>query len=424
MLQQKNNMLLSEKLRPSINKLDFLIGSAKKVWERDLLQWKNSHKFHFILWGPPGAGKTTLAKLLGEYCQIPFITLSAVRDGIKEIKAALTKYEVTPLIFIDEIHRLSKIQQDHLLPILEYSEAWIVGATTEAPTTELSAPILSRVRCIYVSALNENEILEGLQNGINYLKQNNSKIFDHNCPSFEERLTKQTLPKIAKMSGGDLRFSLNLLENIAYCQNEEEENSVFENSLKSFSEKNHYDFISAMIKSMRGSDPDAALFYAITALDKGEDPLFIIRRCIIFASEDVGNADPQALNLSMNAYKAIECVGMPEGRIILAQCVTYLASTFKSNKSYVAIEKVRHWRLLAEENGFSIQPPVELTLKGKDKYKYPHNFEKSFVETNYLPIAVSKIKKNEKSIAYLPSEYGAEYRLKLRLAELWDQNKK
>jgi putative ATPase len=426
-MNQKDNQsngLLAERLRPTLKEQNFLLGSARKIWERDLLQWKNSHKFHLILWGPPGSGKTTLAKLLGEASNLPFVTLSAVRDGVKEIRAAVTGHLVPPLVFIDEIHRLSRSQQDSLLPILEYSEAWIIGATTEAPTTELSAPILSRIRCIYVSPLNENEILEGLSHGLNFLKQNETKLFELKGNDFDKYLINHALPKIAKMSGGDLRFSLNLLENISHCNSEEEESEVYKNSLKSFSDKNHYDFISAMIKSMRGSDPDAALFYAITSLDKGEDPLFIIRRCIIFASEDIGNADPQALTLATSAYKAVECVGMPEGRIALAQCVTYLASTFKSNKSYIAIDKVRKWRMTAEEQGLSLQPPIELTIKGKDKYKYPHNFENSFVSTDYLPNAISKIKKQDKAPAYLPSDYGVELRLKSRLAELWGNNKK
>jgi putative ATPase len=414
-----SNILLAEKLRPTLKEQNYLLGSAKKIWERDLNQWRNKHKFHLILWGPPGSGKTTLAKLLGEACGLPFISLSAVRDGVKEIRAAVAGNALTPIVFIDEIHRLSRSQQDSLLPILEYSEAWVIGATTESPTTALSAPILSRIRCIYVSALKENEILEGLIHGFTFIKNIEKNILENKDQDYLKYIENECLPKIAKMSGGDLRFSLNLLENIIHCKNKEEENDVFNNSLKSFSDKNHYDYISAMIKSMRGSDPDAALFYAITSLDKGEDPLFIIRRCIIFASEDIGNADPQALILATSAYKAIEYVGMPEGRIPLAQCVTYLASTHKSNKAYKAIDKVRNWRMHAEENGLSIQPPVELTIKGKDKYKYPHNYENSFVIFDYLPESISNIKKKEKVAAYLPTDYGIESRFKFRLSELW-----
>ncbi|WP_186647022.1 AAA family ATPase [Fluviispira vulneris] len=418
---KKEKGLLSERLRPSLAKQNYLLGSAKKIWERDLQQWRNSHKFHIILWGPPGSGKTTLARMLGEDSGIPFVTLSAVRDGVKEIKNAVEKHPGA-LIFIDEIHRLSRNQQDILLPILEYSEAWIIGATTESPTTELSPPILSRVRSIYISPLNEQEISQGLLHGYDFLK-NNDNDFQNKFVD-EIKVKEQFIPKISQMSGGDLRFALNLFENIIYCNNEEEENDIFKNSLKAFTNKNHYDFISAMIKSMRGSDPDAALFYAITALDKGEDPIFIARRCVIFASEDVGNADPQALSLAVNAYKAIECVGMPEGRIPLAQVVTYLASTMKSNKAYLAIERVRKWRIQAEENGYSLQPPNEITIKGKNQYKYPHNFENSFVYFDYLPKEISRIKQKERVAAYLPSDYGTELRLKNRLAELWKKPSK
>jgi len=416
--------LLSERLRPTLKNQKFLFGSAKKIWDKDLTQWRNHHKFHFILWGPPGSGKTTLAKLLGETSSLPFISLSAVRDGVKEIRNAITNHLSTPIIFIDEIHRLSRSQQDILLPILEYSEAWVIGATTEPPTTELSAPILSRVRCIYVAPLTEQEILNGLIQGLSFIKTEEKNLNKLNDPNYFDYINNECLPKIAKMSGGDLRFSLNTLENILYCNNKEEENDVFNNSLKSFTNKNHYDYISAMIKSMRGSDPDASLFYAIIALDKGEDPLFILRRCIIFASEDIGNADPQALILAINCYKAVEYVGMPEGRIPLAQCITYLASTHKSNKAYLAIDKVRSWRILAEENGYSIQPPIEITIKGKENYKYPHNFENSFVMFDYLPKSISNLKKQEKNPAYLPTDYGIEGRLKLRLSELWKKIKK
>jgi putative ATPase len=412
--------LLPEKIRPSLQQLH-LLGSAKKIWERDFNHWLQGKPFHVILWGPPGCGKTTLAKLLGEASHLPFIMLSAVRDGVKEIRAAIANHNKPPLVFIDEIHRLNRTQQDALLPILEFTEAWIIGATTEPPNTELSAPILSRMRCIYVSALNETEILEGLLLGLSYLTENESQAVSKKKTDFVNHLKDNAIHKIAKMSGGDLRFALNLLENIFYCSNAEEEQEIFNNSLKFFSTKNHYDFVSAMIKSMRGSDPDAALFYAIAALDKGEDPLFILRRCIIFASEDVGNADPQALTLATSAYKAVECVGMPEGRIPLAQCVTYLASTFKSNKAYAAIEVVRKWRLQAEEKGLSIEPPTKLTIKGSQQYQYPHNYENNFVLTDYLPQAIFSLKQKEKQPAYLPSQFGVELRLKQRLSELWDK---
>ncbi len=404
-------------MRPSLSTEHYLTGAAKRIWNKDLQKWRDGSKFHFILWGPPGSGKTTLARLLGETCNTEFIMLSAVRDGVKEIRKAVDQHPQA-LIFIDEIHRLSKSQQDTLLPILEYAEAWIVGATTESPQTALTAPFLSRVRSIYISAPTKTDVITCLENGLKYLTESEHKIF---TAEKIDRLQNETIPKIAKMSAGDIRFGFNLFETIANCENTDEEESIYKNSLKAFTSKNHYNYVSAMIKSMRGSDPDAALFYAITALDAGEDALFIVRRCIIFASEDVGNADPQALTLATSTYKAIECVGMPEGRIPLAQCVTYLASTVKSNRAYIAIDKVRKWKAAAEENGASYQPPRELTLKGSELYKYPHDYENAFVHFDYLPNEILKIKKSTKEPAYLPSDYGVEARLKNRLIELWEK---
>jgi putative ATPase len=408
---QNNNKLLSERMRPSLENIDHLVGNANKIWRRDFQQWLNDQKFHLILWGPPGCGKTTLARLLAEKSGLQFITLSAVRDGVKEIRNAV-EFVSGGLIFIDEIHRLNKAQQDSLLPILENSEAWVIGATTESPSVSLNPAILSRIRSIYVSPLLESDVQLALDFALKFLKEEGH---DFNFIELEE----QVIPKILKMNSQDLRFCLNLLENIAYCKTEEDKQEIYKNTLRSFSTKNHYDYISAMIKSMRGSDPDAALFYAILMLDRGEDPLFILRRCIIFASEDIGNANPEALTLATSAYKAVEVVGLPEGRIALSQCVCYLASSVKSNRCYLAIEKIRDWKTRAENEGLSVEPPIALTLKGKHLYKYPHDFVGSFIDFQYLPYSILKMKNNEKKPAYLPSEQGMEKSILVRLAKLW-----
>lgn len=412
-------MLLSEYMRPNLESLDNLLGPARKIWDRDLKQWLTKNKFHFVLWGPPGSGKTTLIKLLCEANNQPFISLSAVRDGVKEIRDAVYKNPHS-IIFIDEIHRLNTSQQDVLLPIMEQSEAWIIGATTESPRVSLNAPLLSRLRTIYISKLEQKDIILGLTKAISSLNSKNLVSFSEEK---EKHFLENSIPRIAKLSGGDLRFSLNLFESISNCLTFEEEEEIYKNTLKSFSAKNHYDYISAMIKSMRGSDPDAALFYAITSLDSGEDPLFILRRCIIFASEDVSNADINALTLANQAYAAVQNVGMPEGVIPLAQCVTYLASTVKSNKSYKAISKVRAWKAIAQENGDSFEPPVPLTKRGASAYQYPHNFPNAFVNFQYLPESIQKIKKNENQNAYEPKDIGIESRLRARLKELWGKYK-
>jgi putative ATPase len=414
--QRKAQRPLAERMRPSPNTIAHLVGSAKKIWEREGTQWLSHHKSHLIFWGPPGCGKTTLAQLLAQASGLPVTFLSAVREGVKEIRAAVEEYP-GGVIFIDEIHRLSKSQQETLLPILERSESMILGATTEPPNVFFTPALLSRVRPIYVSPLKEQDIEVLLRYGIEFLKSENHK-FDYG------NLLKEVVPKIKKMSGSDARFSLNLLESCAYAATPEEQEEIFKNSLKSFSTKNHYDYISAMIKSMRGSHPDAALFYAILMLDRGEDPLFILRRCMIFASEDVGNADPQALTLATSAYQAVQAVGMPEGRIPLAQCVCYLASTLKSNRCYLAIDKVREWRIQSENEGESVEPPVYLTQKGRAQYQYPHDFENHFVNVVYLPESVEKRKKEEKKPAYLPTSQGVEKGFLERLTQLWKRNER
>lgn len=419
--------LLSERMRPSASHPERLVGAAGKLWARDFAPWHQQKPFHAVLWGPPGCGKTTLARLLGETTGLPFTALSAVRDGVKEIRQAATSAP-GQILFIDEIHRLSKAQQDVLLPILEYAECWVVGATTESPQVSLTPAILSRIRTLYVAPPSASDVATALLEGLRVLSH--ERQLQGQAPFLAERYERlETLARtlVPKAAGGDVRFALNLLETLAACEGNTAEDmaahekDIFENLHKAYTEKNHADFASAMIKSMRGSDPDAALYYAIAALDSGEDPLFLLRRCVIFASEDVGNADLNALQMAVNAYRAVECVGMPEGRIALAQVVTYLASTVKSNRAYRAIDVVRAWKQQAEVSATepaSLLPPRELRLAGKSDYQYPHDFPGAFVAFEYLPPAVAAVRAKE-GPAYLPTDVGVEKRLRERLSELW-----
>lgn len=410
---------LAERLRPSARAAERLVGPAAKIWQRDLKLWRNEHKHHIVFWGPPGSGKTTLANMLAESSGLQVTQLSAVRDGVKEIRAAVDNAP-GEIVFIDEIHRLNKAQQDVLLPIMEKNMAWILGATTESPTVSLNPAILSRVRTIYVASPKADSVSVALLNGLKKLAEEHPEK-DTQHVTLIKNIAEDRLAKIA---AGDVRLGLNLLESIFFCESPDDVEEVLKNIPRAFTAKKHYDWVSAMIKSLRGSSPDAALFYAMTALDSGEDPLFIFRRCVIFASEDVGNADPQALAIAVNGMRAFEAVGLPEGRIPLAQVVTYLASTVKSNKAYLAIETVRQWRTQAIEIDpqKSLAPPPELTRAGSEHYKYPHDFPNAFVKTRYLPETVAEIKK-QTGPAYRPSDFGVEARLKERLQSLWDDKK-
>jgi putative ATPase len=404
--------LLAERMRPSGSRPEHLIGRASRIWARELSQWRDSQPFHIVFWGPPGSGKTTLARMLAESTGLKSQQLSAVRDGVKEIREAAERLH-GGLLFIDEIHRLSRSQQDVLLPILEEASVWIVGATTENPSVSLAPAILSRLRCIYVAPPAGNDIHQALLRGLAVLEAEGNSLEAARKRHLEELISS----RIVQTAKGDVRFALNTLESIFHCATVEDEEEVLRNTLRAFTKREHYDWVSAMIKSLRGSDPDAALFYATMALDAGEDPLFILRRCVIFASEDVGNADPQALNVAMNAYQAMQAVGLPEGAIPMAQCVTYLGSTVKSNRAYRALKQVREWRKQAEERG-EIRPPRPITRSGSDEYQYPHDAPGAFVDFEYLPLQVAAIRGRE-GPAYRPSEFGFESKILGRLRSLW-----
>jgi putative ATPase len=414
----RDMVLLSERLRPTLARSEHLVGGAARVWKREARQWLKVSHFHLIFWGPPGCGKTTLARLLGEASGLRTVGLSAVRDGVKEIRSAANENR-GGILFIDEIHRLNKAQQDVLLPMLEECEIWLMGATTESPMVSLNPAVLSRLRSVYVKPPTTEEMIPLLQEGLQSLRAENPEA----KPPFESSFEERFFHPIIKTSQGDGRLALNTLESLYHCQNEEEQKEVLNNLLRSYTEKGHYDFASAMIKSLRGSDPDAALYYAIAALDAGEDPLFLFRRCMIFASEDVGNADPQALVLAVASTTAFEKVGMPEGRIPLAQIVCYLASTVKSNRSYTAIEKVRLWRKEAENflpPLAQLRPPAPLIKAGSAEYRYPHDYPDAFVAMEYLPPAVAQVRLRSEP-AYVPTQSGTEKRFLERLGALWNE---
>ncbi len=359
-----------------------------------------------IFFGPPGSGKTTLAYLLAENSGKDMFLFNAVLGGVAELKKLIqSAIEIKEglgkdsIIFIDEIHRFNKAQQDALLPHVEKGNFTLIGATTENPRSSINPALLSRIQIIPLKKLSENDILTILRN---ICKKNNLEIED------------KALELISDYSHGDARTALNILEVVATSKVKLDllqiKNIILENAREYDKNKNrHYDIISAFIKSMRGSDPDAALLYLAIMLDGGEDPVFIARRLVIFASEDVGNADPSALSLATSALLAVSNIGMPEARINLAQATTYLASTVKSNAAYNAINAALEF---VSQNS-SIEIPDHLKNyppKGTKPYLYPHSYPGHYVKQEYTKGKIPKF--------YLPTEMGREKFLKERLEKL------
>jgi putative ATPase len=400
---------LAQQSRPTswqdlVGQKHFLNPSFKRLIESD--RWTG-----LIFWGPPGTGKTSLAKLVAQVTDRTFHTMSAVTSGIKDIRPLLEQSQKdlysgrkAHVLFIDEIHRFNKSQQDILLPYLESGAIRFIGATTENPSFEVNNAIASRSLIFHFLPLETEDL-------INLVK----KALEKMGKGFLQRVEPEVIDQIAKISLGDARRALTLTDHLILCA--KPEGQITKEDLKELShaqsiyyDKNsesHYDTISAFIKSVRGSDPDAALYYLARMLEAGEDPLFVARRLMILASEDIGNASPMGLVLATNAFTAVHAIGMPEARIILAQVTTYLACAEKSNRSYqgieAAIQTVKEMGNL--EIPMAIRNAPTKAMKewgyGKD-YKYAHNFDDAWAEMTFLP---EKIKEKK---FYLPSNRGVE----------------
>lgn len=387
---------LAERMRPTT--LDELVGQEHLVGKGSILRTAiESGKIpSMILWGPPGTGKTTLANIIAHSLQLPFFTLSAISAGVKDVRDAIATAQKTTgaILFIDEIHRFNKGQQDALLGAVEKGIITLIGATTENPSFEVNSALLSRCQVYVLKALEEEDLVKLLHQAL----EKDEQLRDKNI-----KLTETEA--LLTISGGDARKLLNLFElvidTLTGTPASSEEHSIITDekvmaiaqqriALYDKSGEQHYDIISAFIKSMRGSDPNGAIYWLARMVEGGEDVKFIARRMVIFASEDIGNANPNALLLANATFEAVNKIGYPESRIILAQCATYLASSHKSNASYMAIEEALD--LVRREGDLPVplhirNAPTSLMKKmgyGKN-YKYAHNYEGNFADQEFLP---------------------------------------
>ena len=398
---------LAFRMRPKT--LEEFVGQEHIVGKDKLLYRtiKADRLSSLILWGPPGCGKTSLAKVISETTKYQFKKINAVTSGVAEIKDAVTEASnplLNPsgkcILFIDEIHRFNKLQQDALLPYVEDGTVILIGATTENPYFEVNKALISRSMVIKLEPLTKEDIIKVIKNSLK------SK---EGLGNYNIKISENTIEKIAEISGGDVRTALNGLE-IAVLTTKMNSKGVIEitdeiaaqsfNKKKNLFDKDgdsHYDNISAMIKSMRGSDPDAAVFYLARALDAGEDPVFLARRITICASEDVGLANPNALVVATSAMQAVTMIGMPESRIILAEACIYVANSKKSNASYLAIDKALA-DVASKDTGTIPMHIRNAPASGmKDLgysigYKYPHDFPGHWTEQQYLPDKIKDTK--------------------------------
>ena len=417
---------LAERLRPK--SLDEYIGQEHLVGPGAVLRKmiESGNISSFILWGPPGVGKTTLAKIIAAQTQVPFYTLSAVTSGVKDVRDILDRCKQDaisvfskgrPILFIDEIHRFNKSQQDSLLGAVEQGIVTLIGATTENPSFEVIRPLLSRAQVYVLQPLGKDDLLKLLNRAIT-----TDKMFQGR----EVRI--ESTEALLRYSGGDARKLLNILDlvmqslgaNEPFVINDEIVTDRLQQNPMAFDKNDemHYDIISAFIKSVRGSDPDAAVYWLARLIAGGEDPKFIARRLVILASEDIGLANPNALLLANATFDALTKIGWPEGRIILSECAIYLATSPKSNSAYMAINNALQY---VQQTG---NLPVPLHLRNAPTklmeelgyakgYKYAHDFPGNFVRQEFMP------PKSNHPTFYTPGLNQAEYKIKERMDTLW-----
>lgn len=382
-LEDNNKQMpLAQILRPK--SLDEYLGQTNVISENSPVYnlLKAKRLFSFILWGPPGCGKTTLARLIANYHNANFIELSAVTSGVKDVKDAVLSAKenlrsgVRTIVFIDEIHRYSKTQQDALLPHIENGTFHLMGSTTENPSFQVIPALLSRAQVIILNPVDDESIKKIVNKGYDYLFKN--------YPAQNVKVKDEALETIVKLARGDARFALNTVENSYFAANGEVTKELIENLLQKRTAKygidEHYDLASAYQKSLRGSDADAAIYYLAKMLVSGEDPRFIARRLLVVASEDVGNADFRALLVAEAALRAIEHLGMPEGRIALAQATEFVARAKKSNRAICAVDAA----ISDIKNGLDFKPPLYLRdAHYKDASKY--GFGEGYIYTHNAP---------------------------------------